>query len=202
MVVVVPQSLAVYIGPGNMNKDEATAPKSRMREHIEKMAYMILGIVITVAIGIAKDKLLDTPDFALQASICAPVTKMTAKLVNIDTGKEYPIENPALSNPVEVSFRNVGKKPLENVELVLDFTANGEVDLQDQRYATKPPVGFGKVTFVDETPKRKRIQIALLNPKDEFLYLADAARPTTIAAYSKAPGISFYQLQKPGCSTW
>ena len=202
MVAVIPQNLAAYIVLGNMNKNEATPPKSRMREPIEKMVYMVLGGVITVATGIAKDKLLDTPDFALQASICAPVTKITAKLVNINTGKEYPIENPAFPNPVEVSFRNVGKKPLENIEFVLEFTANGEVDLQNQRYVTKPPVGFGKVTFVDETPKKKRIQIALLNPKDEFSYFADAVRPTIIAAYSKAPGISFYQLQGPGCSTW
>ena len=202
MAAVIPQSLAVHIALGNMNKDETSPPKSRMHEHIEKMVYMILGGVITFAINVAKDKLLDTPDFALQASICAPVTNMTAKLVNINTGKEYPIENPAHPNPVEVSFRNVGKKPLENIEFVLEFTANGEVDLQNQRYATKPPVGFGRVTFVDETPKKKRIQIALLNPKDEFSYFADAVRPTTIAAYSKAPGISFYQLQGPGCSTW
>ena len=201
MPSIIPPSLAIHIVLGSMNKDEGTPPKSKMREHSEKIGYVLLGGVISFGLSIA-NKLLDTPDFALQASICAPVTKMTLKLVNIDTGKEHPIENPALSNPVEVSFRNVGKKPLENIELVLDFTADGEVDLQDQRYATKPPVGFGKVTFVDETPKRKRIQIALLNPKDEFLYLADAARPTTIAAYSKAPGISFYQLQKPGCSTW
>ena len=182
--------------------DRAKPPKTKMREHVDKVGYMILGGVITVATGLAKDKLLDTPDFALQASICAPVTKVTAKLVNIETGEEIPLENPEAPNPVEVRFRNVGKKQLENIELVLEFSANGELRLQNQRYVTKPPVGFGKVVFVDETPNRKRIQITLLNPKDEFLYFADAGRPTTIVAYSKAPGLSFYQLQRPGCAIW
>ena len=185
-----------------MNEDPAQPPKAKLREHAEKIAYMLIGSGITLATGFAKDKLFDTPDLALQASICAPVTKNTAKLVNIETGKEYPIENPEFPNPVEVRFRNVGKKQLENIELVLEFAANGAVRLQNQSYATKPPVGFGKVTFVDETPNRKRVQIALLNPKDEFLYFADAVRPTTIVAYSKAPGVSFYQLQRPGCSIW
>lgn len=185
-----------------MSEDHAKPPKTKMREHVEKIAYMILGAAITLTTGFAKEKLFDTPDFALQASICAPVTKMTATLVHVETGKEYPIENPEGPNPVEVRFRNVGKKQLENIELVLEFTANGEVRLQNQSYATKPPVGFGKVGFVDETPNRKRIQIALLNPQDEFLYFADAVRPTTIVAYSKAPGMSFYQLQRPGCSIW
>ena len=36
----------------------------------------------------------------------------------------------------------------------------------------------------------------------EIGYFADAVRPTTIVAYSKAPGMSFYQLQRPGCSIW
>ena len=183
-----------------MNEDLAKPRKTKIREHVGKIAYMLLGSGVTLATGFAKDKLFDTPDFALQASICAPVTRNTAKLVNVKTGKEYPIENPEFPNPVEVRFRNVGKKQLENVELVLEFTANGEVRLQNQSYATKPPLGFGKVVFVDETPNRKRIRIALLNPRDEFSYFADAVRPTTIVAYSKAPGMSFYQLQRPGCS--
>ena len=191
-----------YITLGNMNQASNQPPKEKAREHFEKVAYLIIGGVITIAVGFAKDKFFDTPDLAIQASICAPVTKVSAKLVNIETGKEYPIENPESPNPVEVRFRNVGKKQLENIELVLEFTANGEVRLQNQSYATKPPAGFGNVVFVDETTNRKRIQIALLNPKDEFVYLADAVRPTTIVAYSKAPGVSFYQLQRPGCSVW
>ena len=131
------------------------------------------------------------------------MTKVTAKLVNKQTGEEIKIENPELPNPIEVRFQNVGKKQLENIELVLDFAANGEVRLENQFFATKPPVGFGKIVLVDETPNRKRIQIALLNPKDEIQYFAIAARPTTIVAHAKAPGISFYQVQRPGrCAIW
>ena len=183
-----------------MKQDRIAPPKTKTREHAEKVAYMVFGSALTLATGFAKDKLFDTSDFALQANICAPITKITAKLVSVETGKEYRVENPESPNPVEVRLRNVGKKQLENIEIVLEFSANGEVRLQNQGYITNPPVGFGKVGFIDETPNKKRIQIALLNPKDEFIYTAYAVRPTTIIAYSKVPGMSFYQLQKPGCS--
>ena len=96
-------------------------------------------------------------------------------------------------------LRNVGKKQLENVEITLEFSANGEVRLQNQGYATNPPNGFGKVEFSDDSPNQKRIRVALLNPKDEVESSAIAVRPTTIVAYSKLPGLSFFQVQRPGC---
>ena len=88
------------------------------------------------------------------------------------------------------------------MEITLEFSANGDVRLQNQSYGTHPPNGFGKVEFFEDTPNLKRIRIALLNPKDKVEYSAFAVRPTTIVAYSKLPGLSFFQVQRPGCGIW
>jgi hypothetical protein len=103
-------------------------------------------------------------------------------------------------NPVSARFTNVGKKPLENLDVVLEFNAPEGIDIMDQCYTTKPARGFGKVEILEDGPSRRIVRIALLNPGDEIEYSALATRPVTIIAYAKFPGLSFYQMQSPGCA--
>jgi hypothetical protein len=175
-----------------------------LRTHAEKVTYILIGAVIVMAVGLVKERWLDTPDFGLEARICAPVVKVEAAFVNDKTGQVVPVPNPEGANPVRARFRNVGRKPLEGLEIVLEFQAAGGTRVSAERYATKPERGFGRVEIVGDEPNRSRIRIALLNPGDEVEYSAVGTRSAMILAYAKFPGLSFYQAVRPGCAddTW
>ena len=170
-----------------------------LREHGEKVVYIVLGAVIAVAIGLFKERVIDVPDFSLESRICAPLTKVTASLENLDTGQVFPIPNAPALNPMRARFVNAGKKALEELEVVLEFVSVGDIDITDERYTTKPSRGFGAIEIVKDGRNRRTLRIALLNPGDELEYSAMGARPATVVSYAKVPGLSFYQLQRPGC---
>ncbi len=170
-----------------------------LRTHAEKIIYIVIGSLIAITAGVIKERFFDSPEFGLEGRICAPVVKIKAELVNVETKEVIPIPNPEDVIPVWAQFTNVGKKPLENLEIVLEFHAPGGTRVTNHRYATKPERGFGKVEILEDAPNRSKIRIALLNPRDELYYSAIGSRPVTILVYAKFPGLSFYQVQPPGC---
>jgi hypothetical protein len=171
-----------------------------LRAHWEKIAYILIGTVIASAIGLVKERFFNVPDFGMESQICAPLAKAEASLVNVATGQVIPLPNATGPNPISARFINVGKKPLENLDVVLEFDAPERIDITDQSYTTKPERGFGSVDILEDGPNRRRIRIALLNPGDELDYSAIGTRPVTIIAYAKFPGLSFYQKKRPGCA--
>lgn len=159
----------------------------------------LVGALVATGVGLLKERLFETPDFGLQSRIFAPVTKVEASFTNVETGKVIPVPNPEALNPIHTRFINVDKRPLENLEIVLEFHAVDGTAITDQRYLTKPERGFGKLKIVEDGASQRRIQVALLIPGDEVEYSAMASRPVTILAYAKLPGLSFYQTKEPGC---
>jgi hypothetical protein len=160
----------------------------------------IVGATCTIMVTIFKEKVIDVPDYRMDAYICAPLSKVKAELVNIDTGKVIELPDGAqMPNPIYVRLKNAGKKPIENAEIVLEFQATGDFQLSGEGYKTKPEKGFGKIDIIGTKDRERRIRFALFNPGDQFEYFAMGTRPVTVVAYSKLKGLSFYQKQSPGC---
>ena len=160
-----------------------------------------LGAIITIVLWFVallfptiKERVLDTPDYRINAKIEAPLAKVEAWLVNKDTGKKISMPDAGLGiNPIAVQLKNTGKKPIHNVEFVLEFVATGNFNLFDEGYSVKPERGFGKINISAPNGTERRVNIDLFNPGDEFIYLATGTRPVTAMVYTKLPGLSFYQ---------
>lgn len=160
----------------------------------------IAGATCTIMFAIFKEKMIDVPDYRMDAYICAPLSKVKAELVNVDTGKVIELPYGAQwPNPIYVRLTNTGKKPIENAEIVLEFQASGEFQLTEEGYKTKPEKGFGKIDTIRTKDRERRIRFALFNPGDQLEYFATGTRPVTVVAYTKLRGLSFYQEQSPGC---
>jgi hypothetical protein len=166
-------------------------------KHLEKILYLVLGASIVVSINLCKERVIDVPEYRIEAKIRAPLTKAPATLVNATTGEKYDLGDTEGPNPIEVLLENTGKKPIENLEVVLEFISKGEFSLFDEEYSSKPEKGFGKITFRKPTNTERHVKMALFNPGDKFIYLATGNWPVTIIAYSKFPGLSFYQEYSP-----
>jgi hypothetical protein len=91
---------------------------------------------------------------------------------------------------------NTGKKPIENVEFVLEFVATGKFSLLNEEYGVMP--GFGKVNISSPKKSKRLIKLELFNPGDDFIYSAIGTKPVKIISYTKFPGLSFYQEYSPG----
>jgi hypothetical protein len=160
----------------------------------------IVGATSTIMFTIFKEKVIDVPDYRMDAYICAPLSKVKAELVNVDTGRVIELPDGAQwPNPIYVRLTNTGKKPIENVEIVLEFQATGEFRLSEEGYKTKPEKGFGKINIIRTKDIERRISFALFNPGDQLEYFATGSRPVTVVAYTKLRGLSFFQKQSPGC---
>lgn len=159
----------------------------------------IVGAMCTIMSTIFKEKIIDVPDYRMDAYICAPLSKVKAELVNVDTGGAIELPDAQGPNPIYVRLTNTGKKPIENVEIVIEFQATGEFRLFNEGYRTKPEKGFGKIDIARTKDIERRISFALFNPGDQLEYFATGTRPVTVFAHTKLRGLSFYQEQSPGC---
>jgi hypothetical protein len=83
------------------------------------------------------------------------------------------------------------------VEVVLEFVTTGDFRLFDEEYSVKPGKGFGKINFSRPKDTERRVEFDLFNPGDELMYFAIGTRPVTVIAYSRFPGLSFYQEHSP-----
>lgn len=170
---------------------------SRAETLHKKIFYIFLGVLITNAFALFKERLIDVPEYRINAKIKAPLAKVDAWLVNQDTGeKTYMPDIPGI-NPIEVRLKNTGKKPIENLEVVLEFLVTGDFDLFDEVFFVKPKRGFSKINFSKPKNTERRITLDLFNPKDEFMYFATGTRPVMAIAYARFPGLSFYQEYTP-----
>ena len=160
----------------------------------------IVGATCTIVFTIFKEKVIDVPDYRMNAYICAPLSKAKMELVNVDTGKAIELpDGDQGPNPIYVRLKNTGKNPIENAEIVLEFQATGEFQLSEEGYKTKPETGFGKIDIIRTKDGERRIRFALFNPGDQLEYFATGSRPVTVVAYTKLRGLSFFQKQSPGC---
>jgi hypothetical protein len=162
-------------------------------KHLEKIFYVVLAAVVMIAFT----RLFDVPDYKINANIKAPLVKTSLELVDQVTGESYPLPDPGGPNPIEVHLKNTGKKPIANLEVILEFEAVGDFNLLDEKYAVKPGKGFGKINLSAPKNVERRVRLELFNPGDEFMYFATGTRPVKIIAYSKFPGLSFYQHYSP-----
>ena len=166
--------------------------------HLEKILYIVLGGVITTFFISFKQRLIDVPEYRIEAQIKAPLIKAVGQLVSEDTGKKYDLGD-IEANPIEVRLMNTGKKPIERVEVVLEFVPTaGQFHLFDEGYAVEPKKGFGKVNISRPMNTERRIEFDLFNPGDVLTYFGIGNRPVTVIAYSRFPGLSFYQEYSPG----
>lgn len=164
-----------------------------------------LGVVITIVLWVIallfptiKERVLDTPDYRINAKIEAPLGKIEMWLVNEKTGEKFSIPDAQLpANPIEIHLKNTGKKPIENVEFILAFEATGNFSLLDEKFGVTPPGWVDKVKFSKPKDTERRVKLELFNPGDEFIYLATGTRPVTAIVYTKFPGLSFYQEYSP-----
>ena len=169
-------------------------------KRLEKVLHILLTVVITTTVLSLKERLIDTPDLQIIAKIKAPLSKVDVWLVNAKTGEKIhlPDAQSPIPNPIEVNLKNAGKKEIKNLEVTLEFAATGELDLSDERYSTKPEKGFGEIRFSKRSKTKHLITLGLFNPRDELTFFALGSRPVTVIAYSKFPGLSFYQEYYPG----
>ena len=163
-------------------------------KRLEKILYIFLTVVITTTGLSLKERLIDIPDLQIIAKIKAPLSKVDAWLES-ETGEKIhlPDAPSPFLNPIEVNLKNTGKKEIKNLEVTLEFVATGELNLLDERYSTKPEKGFGKISFSKPSETKRLVTLSLFNPRDEFTFFAFETRPVTVIAYSKFPGLSFYQ---------
>lgn len=139
-----------------------------------------------------------TPEYQLSADIKAPLAKVDTWLVNQKTGGKTYLPNAQwAANPIEVHLKNTGKKPIENLEIVIEFVATGEISLLGEEYAVKPEIGIDKIKFSEPKKTERRAKLDLFNPGDEFIYSAIGTRPVKARVYAKFPGLSFYQEYSP-----
>lgn len=171
-----------------------------------------LGIMLTSSIlaflfgslgGILQDyyfpKMFDKPQRALKASVCSP-SKISVSLVNADTGKTYPVEG-GFPAPIYISFENVGKDALSDIELNVEFiTDKSDFTLQGEGYSTVPPKGFGNVHIGNNSSFERVIKIPIFNPGDKIIYNAYGNYPVRTQVYSKTLGLSFFSEVPPNCN--
>jgi hypothetical protein len=167
------------------------------------------GIIIGIIVGVSAPlltqyimKLIETPDYRISAEIKAPLVKVETLLINRETDEKISLPDGQGLNPIEVLVTNTGKKPIEKVEIILEFLATGDFQLFDEKcYPIKPERGFEKIDISAPNKTERRVKLDLFNPGDEFLYLATGTRPVRAIAYTRFPGLSFYQEYKPGSIT-
>lgn len=168
--------------------------KMQMHYHLEKVVYLILGGLIAITFIIIKERIFDVPDYRITAKIQAPLLDVKGWLVEEKTGKTIELPNfQGGINPIEVLLKNTGKKPIENIEVILEFLATGDFSLSDEEFAVKPDKGFGKVEFKKPNNMERRVKLSLFNPGDEFMYFATGSRPVKVITYSRFPGLTFHQ---------
>ena len=88
-------------------------------KHLEKIFYIVLAVVVMIAFN----RLFDVPDYKINTNIKAPLGKTSLELVNQETGERIPLPDPGGPNPIEVHLKNTGKKPIANLEVILEFEA-------------------------------------------------------------------------------
>jgi hypothetical protein len=151
-----------------------------------------------MAFSLFKERVIDVPEYRIDAKIKAPIISVDVWLVNQETGEKiYHVPDAQFPNPIEVRLKNTGKKPIENLEVILEFVATGDFTLSDERYSVKPKRGFSEVNLSTLKNTERRVKLDLFNPGDEFMYSATATRPVTAIAYARFPGLSFYQEYTP-----
>lgn len=181
------------------NNNNEVIHQRAYKKHLEKVFYIVAGVIIATAATVIKERLFDTKDYELRAYICAPLVDVEAKWVNLTTGEEFDVPDAEGLNPIFVRFENTGKLPMEELSIVLHFEATGNFQLLDEAFATTPLQGFGTFEIVAMGETARELAIDLFNPGDKFEYIATGTRPATITASSKFPGLSYYEQQQPGC---
>ena len=166
-------------------------------KHFERIFYIVIGVIITILANEYIKPLIADPDYRIKANIRAPLARVDAWLVDQKTGEKIYIPDTQGPNPIQVLLKNTGKKPIENLEVIMEFEATGDLSLSDEKYSTKPDKGFGSVTFSKPKNTERRVRLGLFNPGDELMYFAIGSRPVMVTTYAKFPGLSFYQQYSP-----
>lgn len=168
-------------------------------KYFEKIIFPIILVFLAQGTSAVEKWISYVPDYRITAEIKAPLAKASLSLVNEKTGEEINI--PELQdlgpNPIEVHLKNTGKKPIENLEFIIEFISKGNLNLSDEIYSVKPKRGFGSISFSKPKNTERRVIFGLFNPGDEWIYFATGWCPVTVTTYTKFPGLSFYQEYSP-----
>jgi hypothetical protein len=165
-------------------------------KHLEKILYPVIVAVIAIGAQQFTEKIFAVPDYQINAKIKAPLGRVDMWLES-QTGEKIYIPDAPGPNPIEVHLINTGKKPIKNLEFIMEFMGTGDLSLSDEWYSVKPIKGFGSISFSKPRNTERRVIFDLFNPGDEWMYFATGWRPVTVITYAKFPGLSFYQEYNP-----
>jgi hypothetical protein len=76
------------------------------------VSVLIAPMLKSIVLPLIKEKLLDTPDYRMNAKIKAPLAKVDTWLVYEKTGQKIYLPDGEGPNPIEVRLKNTGKKPI------------------------------------------------------------------------------------------